>query len=168
MDKSYFLFKVNSEGVAIFTINRPEAYNALNADCWMGIRDCVDKVNTDESIRMLIITGAGEKAFIAGADINFLKNRTMISALDGFAQDILRALENCIKPTIALVNGLALGGGCEVAMACDIRIASEKARFGLPELGLGILPAAGGTQRLAKLVGLGRAGDFLSPWGGLE
>ena len=149
------------DGIAVFKINRPDALNALNSECWLEIGDFADLCNSDESIKVAIITGEGQKAFIAGADINMIKDRTMVTALQGTAQRILRKLENCIKPTIAAVNGYAFGGGCEVALACDIRLASHNARFSFPELSLGILPGGGGTQRLAKIIGLGRAKEMI-------
>lgn len=150
-----------SEGVALLTVNRPEVRNAMNEQCWKELSTFVDFVEGQEDVTAVIITGAGEKAFVAGADIRFLKQRTMVSALEVLAQKTLRKLSACRLPVIAAVNGYAFGGGCELAMACDIRIASEQAAFGLPELGLGILPAGGGTQRLAKLVGLGRAKEII-------
>ena len=149
------------DGIAVFKINRPEAQNALNSECWLEIGGFADMCNSDESIKIAIITGEGKKAFIAGADVNMIKQRTMVTALQGTAQSVLRKLENCIKPTIAAVNGYAFGGGCEVALACDIRLASYNAHFGFPELNLGILPGGGGTQRLAKLIGLGRAKEMI-------
>ena len=150
-----------SEGVALLPVNRPEVRNAMNEQCWKELSTFVDFVEGQEDVTAVIITGAGEKAFVAGADIRFLKQRTMVSALEVLAQKTLRKLSACRLPVIAAVNGYAFGGGCELAMACDIRIASEQAAFGLPELGLGILPAGGGTQRLAKLVGLGRAKEII-------
>lgn len=149
------------DGIAVFKINRPEVRNALNAECWLEISSFADQVNNDDSIRVAIITGEGNKAFIAGADVNLIKERTAVSALQGLAQNALLKLENCDKPIIGAVNGYAFGGGCEVALACDIRYASDNARFGLPEVGLGILPGSGGTQRLSKLVGLGRAKEMI-------
>ena len=115
----------------------------------------------EESIKVIIITGAGEKAFIAGADLNSLKLKKSTDCLGGAGQKALDKIAQCSKPVIAAVNGYAFGGGCETAIACDFRIASENAIFGLPETGLGILPGAGGTQRLARLIGLGRAQDMI-------
>ena len=155
-------FKLDcSEGIALLTVNRPEVRNAMNEACWKELSDFVDFVEGQEELTAVVITGAGEKAFVSGADIRFLKQRTMISALEVLAQRALRKLAACRLPVIAAVNGYAFGGGCELAMACDIHIAAEHAAFGLPELGLGILPAGGGTQRLAKLVGLGRAKEII-------
>jgi enoyl-CoA hydratase len=149
------------EGICTITINRPEVRNALNRETWHEIRDVIGQVDEDDSVKVVIITGAGEKAFIAGADVRTLKERSMMETLGGENQIILNNLESLSKPVIAAVNGVALGGGCEVAMACDIRIASENAKFGQPELSLGILPGAGGTQRLSRLVGLGKAKELV-------
>ena len=160
MEFQHFLYEEN-DGIAVFTVNRPEAYNALNTDCWGEIERFIAHVNAEESVKLAIITGAGEKAFVAGADIKVLKERTMVSVLSGAAQGALKRIATCEKPIIAAVNGIAFGGGCELAMACDIRIAAEHAKFALPELGLGVIPGAGGTQRLAKLVGLGRAKEMI-------
>ncbi|MDR1765961.1 MAG: enoyl-CoA hydratase/isomerase family protein [Lachnospiraceae bacterium] len=160
MEFNNFLFEVK-DGIAYFSVNRPEVLNALNKESWEEIDKFADLLNTDDSIKLAIITGTGEKSFVSGADINFLKARTSITALGGLAQNALQKLENSPKPVIAAVNGYAFGGGCELALACDIRIASENARFALPELSLGILPGAGGTQRLAKLIGQGRAKEMI-------
>lgn len=149
------------EGIAVLKINRPEVRNALSIACWNEIESFVSLVNSDEKIKLVVITGVGDKAFAAGADIKDVKDRTIVSVLSGIAQGALRKLSDCTKPVLAAVNGVALGGGCELAIACDIRIASENAKFGLPELGLGIMPGAGGTQRLTKLVGLGRAKEMI-------
>lgn len=149
------------DGILLVTINRPEVRNALNWETWEEIGQLVGEINNDQSLKAVIITGAGDKAFAAGADLRWLLERPTIEALDPGAQGILTALENSIKPIIAAVNGYALGGGCELAMACDIRIASEKAKFGLPEPGVGVLPGAGGTQRLPRLVGKGKAKELI-------
>ena len=149
------------DGIAILTINRPEARNALNAECWEEIDAFREYVESSDDTQIAIITGSGGKAFAAGADLRFLRARTMVEALNGLAQRVLQRLEDCGKPFIAALNGVAFGGGCELALACDIRIVAENAKMGLPELGLGILPGAGGTQRLAKLIGLGRAKELL-------
>lgn len=150
-----------SNGKALFQVNRPEVRNALNAECWVEIDRFADEINHNPEIRIAIITGVGEKAFVAGADLTMLRDRTPVEALAGVAQKALTKLENSNKPVIAAVNGYAFGGGCELALACDIRVASHNAIFGLPEVGLGILPGAGGTQRLARLIGLGRAKDVI-------
>lgn len=149
------------EGICTITINRPEARNALNRDTWLELSEAFKLTEEDENIKVLVITGAGEKAFVAGADVRALKERSAIQTLTGENQKILNELESLTKPVIAAVNGFALGGGCELAMACDIRVASENARFGQPELNLGILPGAGGTQRLSRLVGLGKAKELV-------
>ena len=149
-------------GHVVVRLNRPEAMNALSIALLEELRSVMAEVERDESIRGVIVTGAGEKAFAAGADIEEL-NR-----LDGYTgqeyaqrgQSVFSMIENLRKPVIAAVNGFALGGGCELAMACHIRLASEKARFGQPEVNLGIIPGFGGTQRLARLVGLGRAVEY--------
>lgn len=155
-----FLFSIENN-IALFQINRPDVRNALNLECWQEISQFIDDINSNDDVRVAIITGVGEKAFAAGADINMLKERSFVDALSGSAQSTLTKLENSQKPIIAAVNGYAFGGGCELALACDIRVVSHNAIFGLPELSLGILPGAGGTQRLAKLVGLGRAKDVI-------
>lgn len=139
--------------IAILTVNRPEVLNALDPPTWEEIGAAVRDVERDPDIRVLIVTGAGEKAFVAGSDIRSLRERSMWDVLRYSSQDVLTELENMPKPVIAAVNGYALGGGCELAMACDIRIAADTARFGQPEVNLGIIPGAGGTQRLARLVG---------------
>jgi enoyl-CoA hydratase len=147
--------------LAILTINRPEVRNALNQKSWQEIQEVLDEVSRNDELKVLIITGAGEKAFIAGSDIKALRERTMVETLDNQLQALLRNIEALKKPVIAAINGYALGGGCEVALACDIRVASEKAKFGQPEINLGIMPGAGGTQRLARLVGPGVAKELI-------
>jgi enoyl-CoA hydratase len=151
-------FKIE-EDVGILTIDRPKALNALNTETIKEIRSVLADVKTNEAVKVLIITGAGEKAFGAGADIGEIKE---LGLSDGF--DFLRTghqmnheIETLGKATIAAINGLALGGGLELAMSCTLRVASEKAKLGLPELGLGVVPGYGGTQRLARLIGKGRA-----------
>ncbi len=150
------------ERVAIITINRPEKRNALNIQTRAEGAAILDELRDDESIRVVIFTGAGDKAFIAGADIGEFAGRT---ALQQRAIMLERGLFNAIdtfpKPVIAMVNGYCLGGGCELALACDIRIASETASFGQPEINLGIIPGGGGTQRLPRLVGEGKAMEMI-------
>lgn len=148
--------------VAILTINRPKALNALNNDTLLDIKSAITEVKEDSSIDVLIITGA-DKAFVAGADISFMQPLTAIEgrAFGALGQAVFRAIEAMEKPVIAAVNGFALGGGCELAMCCDFRIASTKAKFGQPEVGLGITPGFGGTQRLPRLVGAGMAKQML-------
>lgn len=152
-----------AEGTAIVTINRPDVLNALNARTMAEFDAVFEDFEKDESAGVLILTGAGEKAFAAGADIGELIecNPETGKALSLNGQRILRRLETMGKPSIAAVNGFALGGGCEVAMACTIRIASEKAKFGQPEVNLGIIPGYAGTQRLPRIVGQGVAMELL-------
>ena len=133
--------------------NRPEVRNALNVQVLADIRAALARLRTDDEVGAVVFTGAGEKAFVAGADINQLRHYTIEAGLVSDMQRLYDEVEAFEKPTIAAVNGFALGGGCELAMACDIWIAAEQARFGLPETTLSVLPAAGGTQRLARLVG---------------
>ncbi|HET9264755.1 MAG TPA: enoyl-CoA hydratase-related protein [Vicinamibacterales bacterium] len=149
--------------VAVVTVNRPKVLNALNTQTMDELRRTILALRHDDSVRAVILTGAGEKSFVAGADINELAVQTPAGgrehALRG--QHVLDLIENMGKPVIAAVNGFALGGGCELAMACTLRIASEHARFGQPEINLGIIPGYAGTQRLARLVGAGRALEIL-------
>lgn len=153
---------VENEGpLAVVTVNRPEVRNALDADTWQELSGLIDELDKDDSIRIVIITGAGEKAFVAGADIRSLRERSMAATLRGEGQRILNRWEAMEKVSIAAINGFALGGGCELALACDIRIAAEKAVLGLPEINLAIVPGAGGTQRLTRLVGLGKAKEMI-------
>jgi enoyl-CoA hydratase len=152
-----------SNGIARVTINRPDKLNALNATVISELGDAVTRIETDAAVRGVILTGSGQKAFVAGADIAELAGQ---GPMDGKARSmagqlVFRRLERCGKPVIAAVNGFALGGGCELAMACHIRIAAENARFGQPEVKLGISPGYGGTARLPRLVGKGRALELL-------
>lgn len=150
-----------SEGIATITINRPGVRNAVNAETWELLRVAVQDVAQDDGVHVLIVTGAGQEAFAAGADIQWLHDRTMLATLESTVQHVLQMLEELWKPSIAAVNGFALGGGCELALACDIRIASDRAKFGQPEVRLGILPAGGGTQRLPRLVGVAKAKELI-------
>ena len=145
--------------IAYVTLNRPKVLNALNRQTWEDLRTAFEDARDDAEIRGVILTGAGEKAFIAGADIGELAQITAVEAerSSTFGQEVLDLVENLGKPVIAAVNGFALGGGCETAMACTIRIATDNAKFGQPEVKLGIIPGGGGTQRLPRLVGRGRA-----------
>ncbi|HEX4770511.1 MAG TPA: enoyl-CoA hydratase-related protein [Bryobacteraceae bacterium] len=145
--------------IAYVTVNRPKVLNALNSRTWGDLRTAFEEVRNDADVRGAILTGAGDKAFIAGADISELAHVTAVEAeqASSFGQAVLNLVENLGKPVIAAVNGFALGGGCETAMACTIRIAAENAKFGQPEVKLGLLPGGGGTQRLPRLVGKGRA-----------
>lgn len=155
------LFTEVSDGIAVLTINRPEVRNAVSRQMQLDLRAALDALRTDDDVQVLIVTGAGEKAFVAGADISQVRGYTLHTALASDLQRLYDDVEAFEKPTIAAVNGFALGGGCELAMACDIRIAADTARFGLPETNLSVLPAAGGTQRLARLVGTGRAIEMI-------
>jgi enoyl-CoA hydratase/carnithine racemase len=145
--------------IAYVTLNRPRVMNALNHRTWEDLRAAFEDARDDAAVRGVILTGAGDKAFIAGADISELAHLSAVEAStsSSFGQAVLDLVENLGKPVIAAVNGFALGGGCETAMACTIRIASEKAKFGQPEVALGLVPGGGGTQRLPRLVGKGRA-----------
>ena len=145
--------------IAYVTVNRPKVLNALNTPTWKDLRTAFEDARDDASVRGVILTGAGDKAFIAGADISELADATAIEAekSSSFGQAVLNLIETLGKPVIAAINGFALGGGCETAMACTIRLATEKARFGQPEVTLGLVPGGGGTQRLPRLVGKGRA-----------
>jgi len=150
-------YEVN-DGLAIVTINRPQALNALNTDVLADLDDVFAAIEKDDAVKAVIVTGEG-RSFVAGADIAQMRDLTPIEAQAMMASghQVMNRIESLPKPVIAAVNGFALGGGCELAMACDIRIASEKALFGQPETGLGIIPGFGGTIRLAKLVGKGMA-----------
>lgn len=149
--------------VAVLTINRPKVLNALNGETVRELGEAIEQLERDNEVAGIIITGAGDRAFVAGADIAFMQKLTPMEARE-FAimgQRVLSRIENLSKPVIAAVNGFALGGGCELAMACDIRVASEKAKFGQPEVNLGIMAGFGGTQRLPRLVNMGLAKEIL-------
>jgi enoyl-CoA hydratase len=156
------LFEVN-EQIARITFNRPNVLNALNRKTMDELGACLNVVRADDAIRVLILTGAGEKAFIAGADINELSQQTPVLGREYtlYGQEIIHRLETLGKPVIAAINGFALGGGCEVALACTLRIASRNAKLGQPEVKLGIIPGYGGTQRLARLCGKGVAHELI-------
>jgi len=145
--------------IAYVTVNRPRVLNALNSQTWEDLRAAFEEAQHDADVHGVILTGAGEKAFIAGADISELAHVSAVEAEQSSStgQAVLNLVENLGKPVIAAINGFALGGGCETAMACTIRIAAENAKFGQPEVKLGLLPGGGGTQRLPRLVGKGRA-----------
>lgn len=153
----------NKDGVLVITIDRPKVLNALNAQTVAEIGEAFAAAREDDSVRCVIVTGSGEKAFVAGADINELAQMTPITgkATAERGQRVFRAIEKFPKPVIAAINGFALGGGCELALACHIRIASEKAQLGLPEVSLGIIPGYGGTQRMARLLGKGKALEMI-------
>lgn len=149
--------------VLTITINRPEKLNALNRDVFTDLENVTNEIEKNVDVRSAIITGAGPKAFVAGADITEFSglNKEQAIALAKRGQDIFSKIEGCRKPIVAAVNGFALGGGCELTMACHFRIASENAKFGQPEVNLGLIPGYGGTQRLVQLIGKGRAIELL-------
>ena len=149
--------------IATVTFNRPKALNALNQETLLEALACFRELKKDEGVQVVIVTGSGAKAFVAGADIAFMKEMTPLEARN-FAflgQEVMNTIERLEKPVIAAINGFALGGGCELAIACDIRLASDNARFGQPEVNLGIVPGFGGTQRLPRLIGKGRASELI-------
>jgi enoyl-CoA hydratase len=146
-----------SESIATLTINRPSVKNALNLDTVNECHQALDELAGHEGAGVLIVTGAGESSFVSGADINDIRARTLDDGLAAINSSLFAKFEKFPKPVIAAINGFALGGGCELALACDIRIASDSAKFGQPEVGLGIIPGAGATQRLPRVVGLGWA-----------
>jgi enoyl-CoA hydratase len=150
-------------GIYTITINRPDKLNALNRQVFTDLDKAVDEINNSTEIKSAIITGAGSKAFVAGADISEFGSldKEAAMALAKRGQDIFARIENCSKPIIAAVNGFALGGGCELAMACHFRVSSENAKFGQPEVNLGLIPGYGGTQRLVQLIGKGKAIELL-------
>ena len=152
-----------SEGIYTITINRPDKLNALSKDVFTDINTAVDEIQNNPAIKSAIITGAGAKAFVAGADITEFSglDKETAMALAKRGQDIFFKIEHSKKPIVAAVNGFALGGGCELAMACHFRIASDNAKFGQPEVNLGLIPGYGGTQRLTQLIGKGRAIELL-------
>ena len=149
--------------LAVVTINRPKALNALNSQTLKDLDVVLEELEKDNDIYAVILTGAGEKSFVAGADISEMKdlNEEQGKEFGALGNKVFLRLENLNKPVIAAIQGFALGGGCEISMACDIRIASDKALFGQPEVGLGITPGFGGTQRLARIVGLGKAKEII-------
>lgn len=162
MEYKTLLFEV-ADGIATITINRPDKMNALNSDVIKDLTTAFGAVFADPEIRVVILTGSGDKAFVAGADISQMKDFNSLQG-EQFAaagQGALNLIESCPKPVIAAVNGFALGGGTEIAMACDFVYASEKARFGQPEINLGIIPGFGGTQRLPRLVGKAMAKELV-------
>lgn len=150
------IIKEVKEQIGYIWINRPEVRNALNQEIWREVRDAFLEMDDNDEVRVIIVSGKGDKAFVAGSDAKYLKLRTVQQTLDRETPQILTQIASVRKPTIAAVNGYALGGGCELALACDIRIASERAKMGQTEINLGIIPGAGGTQRLCRLVGLGK------------
>jgi len=162
MDYRNILFTV-ADSVATITFNRPKALNAMNSETIAELAAAVAVCRNDEAIKVLVLTGAGEKAFVAGADISQMQTLRPQEALAfmELGQETLRQIETLPKPVIAAVNGFALGGGTEISLACDIRFASEKAVFGQPEILIGLIPGWGGTQRLARIIGMGRAKELI-------
>ena len=155
---------LNTEGhVATITINRPKALNALSTQVLTELNEALDQVKENKDVYCVIITGAGDKSFVAGADIAEMKDKSVeeAAAYGKFGNEVFRKIETFRCPVIAAINGFALGGGCELAMSCDIRLAADTAVFGQPEVGLGITPGFGGTQRLARLVGAGIAKEMI-------
>ena len=163
MSYSHILFETLDDATALITVNRPQKLNSLTGATQLELADAFSRVRAERSMRALILTGAGDRAFVAGSDINEISELDPIQA-QGYAergQHMLRLLETLGKPSVAAINGFALGGGLELAMACTVRFACPEAKLGQPEIKLGILPGHGGTQRLPKLVGRGRALDML-------
>ena len=153
MELQNFKWELDSNGVGVLTANRPEKLNAMNDLSWRELNEFFTWADIADEVKVVILTGAGNKAFIAGADLNSLALKKSTDCLGGAGQKALNKIEQCSKPVIAAVNGFAFGGGCETAIACDFRVVSDNAMFALPETGLGILPGAGGTQRLVHLIG---------------
>jgi enoyl-CoA hydratase len=162
MDYKNILFSVE-EGVATLTFNRPKALNAMNSETMAEFLAAVNVCKADETIKVLVLTGAGDRAFVAGADISEMQSLRPQEALAFMeaGHETLRQMEIMPKPVIAAVNGFALGGGTEISLACDIRFASEKAVFGQPEILIGLIPGWGGTQRLSRIIGMGRAKELI-------
>jgi enoyl-CoA hydratase len=162
MDYKNLLVDVN-QNIGLITINRPDKLNALNHDTLVELKAALENLRSDENIFVVIITGSGEKAFVAGADISEINKLNMLEGkkFAEFGQSVFSMIEKFEKPVIAAVNGFALGGGCELALACHIRLASENAKFGQPEVNLGIIPGYGGTQRLTRLINSGRAAEMI-------
>jgi enoyl-CoA hydratase len=158
-----FIKATLTDSLLTLTVSRPEAMNALNVELLAELKQVLQETLQNKSIRGILLTGDGEKAFVAGADIKELASLTSEKALElsKNGQELFKSIENCTIPVVAVVNGFALGGGCELAMACHIRIATENAKFGQPEVNLGIIPGYGGTQRLAQLTGRGKAMELI-------
>lgn len=163
MDYQYILYE-KSERLATITINRPEVRNALTQSLMEELGDAISQAEADNDVRVLILTGAGDRSFVAGADIGEVGARDTLTELglnSRVRREVYSHLEHLFKPSIAAINGYALGGGCELALSCTLRIASDTARFGQPEINLGIIPGLGGTQRLTRLVGKGNAMELI-------
>src|SRR5699024_4970425 len=157
-----FINEEYEDHIAVVTINRPPV-NPLNTQVFEELADVFGKLDKNDDVRVIVLTGNGDRAFVAGADINEMKDLDLvgINKMNKTSRQVFSQIENCTKPVIAAVNGLALGGGLELALACDLRLASEKAKFAFPEVNLGIIPGGGGTQRLQKIVGQGLAKELL-------
>lgn len=151
------------EGIATVTISRPKALNALNKDTLLEMLTCFTAIGEDTTIQVVIVTGAGEKSFVAGADISFMQSLDSIEgkAFGELGHKVMACVENIPQPVIGAINGFALGGGCELSLCCDMRFASDNAKFGQPEVNLGVIPGFGGTQRLPRLIGKGLANELL-------
>lgn len=162
MDFKYITYE-KGEGIATITLNRPEALNAFSKELTAEVLQAIEDIKTDETIHVVVLTGAGEKAFSAGADIKAMKGMNALKAreLSLMGEKLCLAFENLEKPVIAAINGYALGGGLEVAMSCDLRIASENARMGQTEINIGLIPGWGGTQRLTRLIGATKAKELI-------
>jgi enoyl-CoA hydratase len=162
MDFKYLLFSID-DGIATITINRPETLNALNPGVYHELSECMTKLASDPTVKVVIITGSGNKAFVAGADIAAMSTMSANDALTfGIAaKEATVRIETLSKPVIAAINGFTFGGGLELAMTCDFRVAASSAKFGQPEINLGIIPGGGGTQRLTRLVGVGKAKEMI-------
>ena len=162
MEYKNILLDVN-EHIAIVSLNRPDKLNALNHETLVELKSVFERLKSDDNVFVVIITGSGEKAFVAGADISEINKLNMLEGkkFAEFGQSVFSLIEKFDKPVIAAVNGFALGGGCELALSCHIRLASENAKFGQPEVNLGIIPGYGGTQRLARLINSGRALEMI-------
>jgi enoyl-CoA hydratase len=157
------LLTILENGILTVMINRPDKLNALNKEVFTDLNQLLDDIAKEPAVKAVILTGAGSKAFVAGADITEFKelNKEEAMALAKRGQDTFARIENCTKPIVAAVNGFALGGGCELAMSCHFRVAAEHAKFGQPEVNLGLIPGYGGTQRLVQLIGKGKAMELL-------
>lgn len=162
MDYHNIIFGIE-DGIATITFNRPKALNAMNAETMTELLRAATACKNDAAVKVLILTGSGDKAFVAGADISQMQNMTAVDALSfmELGHETLRLIETMPKPIIAAINGFALGGGTEISLACDVRFASENAAFGQPEILIGLIPGWGGTQRLPRIIGLGRAKELI-------
>lgn len=149
------------DGILYLTLNRPDVRNALSPEMWRELQAAVQLAGSNPNVQVVILSGKGGKALASGADIREIHNRDYLKQMEGTATVTLKMLEDLYKPVICAINGYALGGGCELAMACDIRVATRRSKLGQPETGLGIMPGAGGTQRLTRLVGLGKAKELI-------